>query len=79
MDTIAFTERNKTTVKTTDSTINKVAVFPVSIAALFLSLAPMACPMFTVAPIARPTIITVSICITWLPMETAVVLATPSN
>ena len=53
------------------STINKVAVFPVSVAALFLSLAPMACPMFIVAPIARPTIITVSICITWLPMETA--------
>ena len=35
MDTIAFTERNKTTVRTTDSTINKVAVFPVSTAARF--------------------------------------------
>ena len=35
--------------------------------------------MLTVVPMARPTIITVSICITCEPMETAVVLATPSN
>ena len=30
-------------------------------------------------PMASPTIMTVSICITWEPMDTAVVLATPSN
>ena len=39
----------------------------------------MAWAMETVAPIASPTIITVSMCITCEPMETAVVLATPSN
>ena len=35
--------------------------------------------MVTVVPMARPTIITVIICITWLPTDTAVVLATPLN
>ena len=35
--------------------------------------------MLTVEPIARPTIMTVSICMTCEPTETAVVLATPSN
>ena len=35
--------------------------------------------MLTVDPMARPTIMTVIICMTWLPMETAVVPATPSN
>ncbi len=36
-------------------------------------------PMWTVVPMARPTIITVTMCITWLPMETAVMLPAPSN
>ena len=62
--TMPFTEKNKTIVNTIESIINNVTVFPVSAAALFLSLAPIACPILTVAPIARPTIITVSMCIT---------------
>ena len=36
-------------------------------------------PIITVAPIASPTIITVSICMIWLPIDTAVVLLTPPN
>ena len=44
-----------------------------------VSRAPTAWPIETVEPMARPTIITVSMCITWEPTDTAVVLATPSN
>ena len=35
--------------------------------------------MVTVEPMASPTSMTVIMCMTWLPTETAVVLATPSN
>ena len=35
--------------------------------------------MPTVTPMARPTIITVTMCMIWLPMDTAVMLAVPSN
>lgn len=59
--------------------MKRVAVLPMQAADLVRFLAPTACPMVTVEPMASPTIITVSICITWLPMETAVVASTPSN
>ena len=34
--------------------------------------------MATVAPTESPTIMTVSMCMTWLPMDTAVMAAAPS-
>ena len=54
-------------------------MLPMLRAARFMSRAPTAWPMETVEPMARPTIMTVSMCITWEPTDTAVVLATPSN
>ena len=56
---------------------NRVMALPMQRLALARFCAPTAWPIITVAPMARPTIITVSICITWLPMETAVVPSTP--
>ena len=53
---------------------NKVIVFP-----MIFNFAPTDLPIITVVPIAIPTIITVIICITWLPIETAVVPETESN
>ena len=82
VDIIVTTGRTKirsATVRTTDRHINSVTVLPIPEAAFSLSPAPTACPMETVDPMASPTIMTVSICITWEPMDTAVVLATPSN
>ena len=58
--------------------INKTAVFPITRETRLWSFAPMACAILTVVPIARPTIITVIMCIICEPMDTAVVLATPS-
>ena len=79
IETMGFTSTSNITVKIRESSMNKVTVLPIFVEALFLSFAPTDCPIETVAPIARPTIITVNICITWEPMDTAVVLATPSN
>ena len=78
-ETIGRTKNNSKIVIRTEIAINKTTVFPMSCAACFLFFAPMACPILTVVPIASPTIMTVSICITCEPTETAVVLATPSN
>lgn len=50
--------------------IKSSTVFPMSCAACFRFSAPTACAMLTVVPIASPTIITVSICMTCEPMET---------
>ena len=54
-------------------------MLPVQAEARFRSPLPTAWPMLTVVPMARPTIITDSMCITWDPTATAVVLALPSN
>lgn len=78
-ETIGWTKRSKRTVSATETAINSVTVFPISCAAPFRSPAPTACPMLTVVPIARPTIMTVSMCITCEPTETAVVLARPQT
>ena len=59
--------------------MNIVTVFPTHTAASLCLFPPTAWPIDTVEPMARPTIITVSMCITWEPTDTAVVLATPSN
>ena len=56
---------------------NSVTVLPMIRAASSGLCEPTARPIFTVAPIARPTIMTVSMCMTWLPMDTAVVLSMP--
>ena len=77
--TIARTDRSKTTVITTETAINNVTVLPTLRDALLRSPLPTACAMLTVVPIASPTIITVSICMTCEPTDTAVVAATPSN
>ena len=59
--------------------MNRVTLLPMDKAARRRSWAPTARPIEMVAPMARPTIITVSICITWLPMDTAVISAVPLN
>ena len=66
------------TVSTSESDRNSVTVFPVAAAACGRSSAPMARAIETVVPIASPTIMTVSICMTCEPTATAVVPATPS-
>ena len=76
--TIGRTSRTRTAVMAADTSMNSVTVLPTQAETRFLSLAPTARPMDTVVPMARPTIMTVSICMTWLPIETAVVDATPS-
>ena len=77
-DTIGRTSSTSAAVSTSESAIKSVTVLPTSSAARRRSPAPTACPMLTVAPMARPTIITVSICITCEPTDTAVVAATAS-
>ena len=77
--TMEPTRPTRTAANTMDPVRNSVTVLPMSRPALALSFPPTARPMVTVVPMERPTIITVIICITWLPMDTAVVLATPSN
>lgn len=59
--------------------MNSDTVLPMAAVACLWSPAPVARAMHTVVPMARPTIMTVIMCMTWLPMDTAVVLATPSN
>lgn len=77
--TMGRTQASSPAVNTSESPKNSVTVLPVTAAAWRRSPAPTARPMQTVVPMASPTIMTVSICMTWLPMDTAVVLATPSN
>ena len=62
-----------------DRARKRVTVLPTAAEAPARSFPPTARAMDTVEPMARPTIITVSMCITWEPTDTAVVLATPSN
>ena len=64
MRTIGSTSPTSTAASTTDPAINSVTVLPMSRAARGLFSAPTARPIVTVAPMARPTIITVIICIT---------------
>ena len=64
------------TVSTSESDRNSVTVLPV--AACGRSSAPMARAIETVVPIASPTIMTVSMCMTCEPTATAVVPVTPS-
>ncbi len=71
------TSATSTSVSTSDTARNTVTVLPMPRAALALSCPPTAWPTYTVVPMARPTIITVSMCITWEPTDTAVVSATP--
>ena len=70
---------SKAAASTRERPRNSVTVLPVEAETRFRSPQPTACPMLTVVPMARPTIITVSMCITWEPTATAVVLAFPSN
>ena len=74
-----FTASNSNAMQIIERNINIITVLPIARFACLVSFAPAARPIITVEPIARPTIITVSICITWLPIETAVVLSTPLN
>jgi hypothetical protein len=76
---IGFTAMSNTIMIMTDKDINRVIVFPMADDASSCFPAPTARPISTVAPIARPTIMTVIICITWLATETAVILSTPLN
>ena len=59
--------------------MNMVTVFPIASDAFLQSFAPMQRPIITVAHIANPTSTTVSICMIWLPIDTAVVLLTRPN
>ena len=63
-DTMGFTSTSKSTITAADTPINKVMVFPTVSAACLDCFAPTALPMVTVAPIASPTIMTVSMCMT---------------
>ena len=58
------TKPTSTAASTTDPVRNRVTVLPMSFAAWERFPAPTARPMVTVVPMARPTIITVIICIT---------------
>ena len=62
--TMGFTSPNRTAASTTDPSIKSVTVLPMTFAASRLFFAPMARPMLTVVPIARPTNMTVIMCIT---------------
>ena len=62
--TISFAAIRNTIVITMAIPINNVIVLPIALPALSSLLPPMALPIITVVPIARPTIITVIICIT---------------
>ena len=62
--TIGSTRPTSAAASTTEPTIKRVTVLPMTFAACFLSPAPTDRPMQTVVPIATPTNITVIICIT---------------
>ena len=61
---IGFTKKSSAAVNPIESPKNNTAVFPMAKEASFSFFAPTAFAIVTVAPIASPTIITVSICIT---------------
>ncbi len=76
---MGFTEISSRAMRAIEPSRNIVTVFPTERAAFSLFPSPTARPIVTVDPIARPTSITVSMCMTWEPMETAVMLAVPLN
>ena len=73
------TSASSAAVSTRDTAMNRVTLLPTARAARSCSWPPTARPMVMVAPMASPTIMTVSMCITWLPMDTAVMSAVPLN
>ena len=79
MATMGRTSASSNAINTSATTMNSDTVLPITAVARLRSPPPMARPMPTVEPMASPTIITVIMCMTWLPTETAVVLAAPSN
>lgn len=74
-----FTEKKRITVRAMDKHKNRITVLAIAREASLVLPPPTARPIKMVEPIARPTIITVSMCIAWLPIETAVVLSTELN
>ena len=77
--TMGATSSKSAAVKSSETTVNTLTVLPMMRGSFFPSSAPTALPMVTVAPVASPTIITVSICMIWLPTETAVMMSLPQN
>ena len=73
------TAATSTVVKPRETAMNRVTVLPMAASASRILPAPTAWPMTTVEPMASPTMITVSMCMTWLPLATAVMLSTPQN
>ena len=70
---------SKSPVSASESAANSTTVFPMIPLMRFLSPLPTARAMLTVVPMASPTTITVIMCITCEPTETAVIEAAPSN
>ena len=68
-----------TAASATDTPRNSVTVLPMERDAACMSRPPTARAIVIVVPIARPTMMTVTMCMTWLPMDTAVMLAAPWN
>ena len=64
MAVIGSTKNSSIAVQTTDTPINKVTVLYTAAKACLCSFAQMAFPMVSVEPMASPTIITVSMCMT---------------
>ena len=77
--TMGRTASSSAAVSTAERARNSTAVLPTQAEARRRSPAPTACAMFTVEPMASPTIITVSMCMTCDPTDTAVVSATAPN
>ena len=71
-ETICGARRNSRRVRATDNPRKRSAVLPTTGAISFVRLAPASLATITVAPMESPVTITVSICSTWLPTETAV-------
>lgn len=62
--TTDLTDKSRMAVSTPEKNRKRVAVLPTAFAAFSRSPEPIVCPMLTVLPIARPTRMTVSICMT---------------
>ena len=75
---MGLTRRSNPAVSANERAVKRVMEFPVAAEARARFPPPTACAMETVVPMARPTSMTVSMCMTCEPMETAVVAATPS-
>ena len=73
------TFNSRTTVSANAIPANSVMTLPMALAARSSLFAPTARPMVTVAPMARPTMTTVSMYSTWLPFATAVMPSMPMN